>query len=222
VTILAPVPGLAAVRNPVRVSGGADPTPAAQIRRYAPRSVLTFGRAVSAGDYEAIAASAPTVARARAYYSWDAARQRAMVVVYVGDDPGAQAAAQHAIDTARDPNLTATVKLAAPIRLALGGTIAYAARFDAAVIRAQVIDALTGEAGLFAPGRIRIGEPLYRSEIYAACLAIAGTRAVRGLAVTRLGSTPPLPGIRYAPGEGGFFTVDATDVHLVPEAELDA
>jgi hypothetical protein len=29
------------------------------VRTYAPRAVLTFGRAVSADDYEAIAAQAP-------------------------------------------------------------------------------------------------------------------------------------------------------------------
>ena len=52
-------PGLRSVLNPVAVGGGADPDPPDQIRRYAPRSVLTFGRAVSVFDYEALAAQAP-------------------------------------------------------------------------------------------------------------------------------------------------------------------
>jgi len=221
VTIVKPVPGLAAVRNPVRATGGDDPTPAATMRRYAPRSVLTFGRAVSAGDYEAIAGRAPAVTRARAYYSWDAPRQRAMVVVYVGDDDGARASAQHAIDSARDPNVAATVALGTPIRLGLGLTVAYAARFAAAVLQPRIVEALIGDAGLFAPSRIRIGEPLYRSEIYAACLGVAGTRAVRGLTITRAPAPAPLPGVRHSPGEGGFFTVAPSDIHLTLEAELD-
>ena len=65
-TILRPQPGLSAIRNPVAPGGGADPDPPEQIRRYAPRSVLTFGRAVSGDDYETIAAQTPGVRRARA------------------------------------------------------------------------------------------------------------------------------------------------------------
>src|SRR5205823_1246892 len=70
-SIVSPQPGLTAIRNPVAASGGADPDPANQIRRYAPLSVLTFGRAVSGLDYESIAASAAGVARARVYWSVD-------------------------------------------------------------------------------------------------------------------------------------------------------
>jgi predicted phage baseplate assembly protein len=215
-TILKPVPGLASVRNPVGVSGADDPTPPSKIRRYAPRTVLTFGRAVSAADYEAIAANAPSVTRARAYYSWDGQRQRATVVVYVGDDRGAADAAQLAIDSARDPNLPAKLVLATPIQLDLTATVAYDARFDQAALLPQVIAALAGDAGLFSPDRIRIGEPLYDSQIYAACLAVAGTVAVRGLALTVAGV--PLSGVRHKPGEGGFFTAAAADIHLTLEA----
>ncbi|MDD5037436.1 MAG: hypothetical protein PHE55_22140, partial [Methylococcaceae bacterium] len=44
--ILQPQPGLKAIRNPVAMGGGADPDPPSKIRKYAPRPVLTFGRAV--------------------------------------------------------------------------------------------------------------------------------------------------------------------------------
>jgi hypothetical protein len=220
ITILKPVPSLASVRNPVQVSGGADPTPATKIRRYAPRSVLTFGRAVSAADYEAIAANAPSVTRARAYFSWNALRQRATVVVYVGDDSGARAAAQHAIDSARDPNLPATVTLATPIHLDLSFTLTCDPRFDPDAVAAQVVTALVGDGGLFSPDRIRIGEPLYDSQIYAACLAVAGTVAVRNLVIKNLDAGPsPLAGIRHKSGEGGFFTATASNVHITTEVE---
>jgi hypothetical protein len=219
VTILKPVPGLASVRNPVQVSGGDDPTPPAKIRRYAPRTVLTFGRAVSAADYEAIAANAPSVTRARAYYSWNALRQRATVVVYVGDDSGAKDAAQHAIDSARDPNLPAKVALANPVHLDLRFTLSYDPRFDPDAIAPQVVSALVGDSGLFSPGRIRIGEPLYDSQVYAACLGVAGTVAVRDLVLLDVAAAAPLPGARHTPGEGGFFTATAPDIHLTLEAE---
>jgi predicted phage baseplate assembly protein len=219
VTILKPVPNLASVKNPVQVSGGADPTPATKIRRYAPRSVLTFGRAVSAADYEAIAANAPSVTRARAYYSWDPLRQRATVVVYVGDNDGAKDEARQAIDSARDPNFPATVTLAKPIHLDLTATLAYDARFDPDLVGPQVVSALVGDGGLFSPDRIRIGEPLYDSQIYAACLGVTGTVAVRNLVLADVGAPAPLLGVRHAPGEGGFFTATAPDIHLTLEAQ---
>ena len=82
-------PGLRSVLNPVAVSGGSDADQPDQIRRDAPRSVLTFGRAVSVFDYEALAAQAPGVTRASAVWAWNDARQRTLVTVYVGDDSGA-------------------------------------------------------------------------------------------------------------------------------------
>ena len=96
-------PGLSSVLNPVAVSGGADPDPPDQIKHFAPRSVLAFGRAVSVFDYEALAAQTPGVTRARAVWSWDDARQRSLVTVYVGDDSGAAQSARVALAAAGDP-----------------------------------------------------------------------------------------------------------------------
>ena len=76
--IVQPLPNLRGIANPVAAGGGADPDPPDQIRRYAPRSVLTFGRAVSArrlrGDRSH---GAGRGAGARAYWAWDEASQRA-------------------------------------------------------------------------------------------------------------------------------------------------
>jgi hypothetical protein len=58
---------LKAIRNPVCVGGGADPELPEQIRHYAPCSVLTFERAVSGDDHEAIASQTPGAARAKVY-----------------------------------------------------------------------------------------------------------------------------------------------------------
>ncbi len=63
--VLQPQPGLRSILNPVPVGGGADPDPPAQVRQLAPRSVLTFGRAISVDDFQAIAAQAAGVTRAR-------------------------------------------------------------------------------------------------------------------------------------------------------------
>ena len=166
-------PGLKSVLNPVAASGGADPDPPDQIRQYAPRSVLTFGRAVSVFDYEAIAAQAPGVTRARATWSWDDARQRTAVTVYVGDDAGAVASARSVVLAAGDPNRPVTVTLATPIPVLLLLAILATPGMDADAISAGVKSALTDpETGLFAPTRLRIGQPLFDSQIEAACLSV--------------------------------------------------
>ncbi len=93
--ILQSWPGLRSILNPVAAGGGADPDPPQRIKTYAPASVLTFGRAISADDYETIAAQAPGVARARSYWIWDATQQRMMVKVYVGDNSNRCQQRQH-------------------------------------------------------------------------------------------------------------------------------
>jgi hypothetical protein len=204
--IATPQPGLASVRNPVAAGGGADPEPASQIRKYAPLSVLTFGRAISGDDYEAIAASTPGVRRASAVWSFDGTQQRTTVTVYVGDDASAQSAAQIALRGDADPNRPVTVLLAKPIALTIALTIAVDPRYDPDAIKAAATAALTDpDTGLFGANRIGIGEVIYLSRIYAACLSVPGTIAVHGLTVSgALGDTS----YRLDPGEGSYFTLD--------------
>src|SRR5262249_29379205 len=118
--IVKPLPGLKKIIDPLPVGGGADPDRPDQIRRYAPASVLTFGRAISLDDYEVIAAQAPGVARARAYWSWDAELQRALPTVYVGDDGNALHAAHDALLGSDDPNRPLAVKSASPVDIWVG------------------------------------------------------------------------------------------------------
>src|SRR5262249_40232488 len=159
-------PGLKSVLNPIAASGGADGDPADQIRQYAPRSVLTFGRAVSVFDYEAIAAQAPGVTRARAAWSWDDARQRTAVTIYVGDDAGAVASAKSVLAAAGDPNRPVSVVLANAIPVFLFLKIVVIPGMDSRAIIAAVKSALADpQTGLFAPGMLRIGQPVFDSQI---------------------------------------------------------
>ena len=151
-TVLSPQPNLAGIANPVAIGGGADAEQPASIRQNGPSSVLTFGRAISADDYETVAALAPGVARARAYSAWNPAQQRTSVVVYVGDDSGALSAAQAALAGAEDPNRPATVQLATTIPLTVSGTLVVAANRDPAPVLAAAIAALSDPStGLFSP-----------------------------------------------------------------------
>lgn len=209
-----PLPGLRALRNPVAATGGADPDPPDKIRRYAPRSVLTFNRAVSGDDYEVVAAQAPGVARARAYFGWDSEQQRAMVLVYVGDGQGAENAARAALNLSADPNRLFTVKQATPVPVTLSLTVLIDADRAPNPMLAALRAALTDpDTGLFGINAVRIGASIYRSAIHDRCLDVPGTVAVHALTIIADRGTGPNPetGFRIDPGEGCFFTLDMSD-----------
>jgi predicted phage baseplate assembly protein len=181
--VLRPQPGLASIRNPIAPGGGADPDPPEHIRRYAPRSVLTFGRAVSGDDYETIAAQTPGVNRARAVWGWDAASQRTVVKVLVGDDEAAVVAALGALRAFADPNRAIVVALAAPVYVDVTLVLEVHPDYEPEAVRAAVGTALLDPlAPPFGTGVVRIGSVVYDSEIYDACLEVPGVVAVHGLA----------------------------------------
>ncbi len=190
-TINSPQPNLTAVRNPVAVWGGADAELPSGVRRNAPASVLTFGRAISAEDFATFAGLVPGVRRARAYWTWDDGHQRTLVKVYVGDDAGAVAAATTALAGAGDPNRPVTVAAATAIELSISGVLLIARDRVPADVCAAAGAALED---LFAAETMGIGAPLYESQIEAALL-VAGVTSVRGLSVRIL--------------DGGEFPADA-------------
>jgi hypothetical protein len=217
--VLTGVPNLRGVRNPVPPSGGADPEPATQIRRLAPRSALTFGRAISGDDYATVAAAAPGVSRAAAVWEWDPAEQRPMVRVYVGDDDDAVIAARRALAGQADPNRPAVVVPAMPRPIALAVTLRLDPSYVAAEVAAQAEHVLVDSPdGLFAPGVLGIGEPLYRSRIEQVVCAVLGVIATHRLLLSqgkgRFLKRPRLDGPRFDPGPGGFFTLAADDLDV--------
>jgi hypothetical protein len=223
--ITQPQPNLKAIRNPVAVGGGADPDSPKKIKRYAPQSVLTFGRAVSGDDYETIAAQAPGVARARSYWAFDPNEQRALVRVYVGDNDSAVNAAKVALAHADDPNRPVRVRRALTIPI----TLFFTLRIDPAHVAIDVITAtraamLDDDTGLFGVNVVRIGQPVYQSQIYAACLAVPGILAVHSLFFLqdRGSGFEGVDNFRYDPGEGGFFQLQADTLIISQEVSENA
>lgn len=211
-------PGLRAVLNPVAVSGGSDPDPPDQIRRYAPRSVLTFERAVSVFDFEALAAQVPGVTRASAVWAWNDTRQRTLVTIYVGDDSGAAAAATTALAAAGDPNRPVLVVQATQIPVALTLTLLVTPGMDTSIISAAVATALTDtEVGLFGAWNMGIGQTVFESQIEAAVLGVSGAVALTAQSFTANGITEAGP--LHNPGEGGFYTLDPADINLITEPD---
>lgn len=215
--IVKPYPNLKAIRNPVPVGGGADPEPPDQIRRYAPQSVLTFGRAVSGDDYETIAAQTPGVSRAKVYWTWDAAQQRSLVKLYVGDDDNAVNAAKIALAGTADPNRPALVQLAQPLPVQIALTLQIEATRIPEIVEAAVkVALLHPNTGLFGINAIQIGQAIYQSQIYSTCLQVPGVLAVRRLRFRiRRGSRFLLDSrYRHDPGEGRFYQLLETDLQL--------
>jgi hypothetical protein len=207
------------------VGGGADPDPPDRLRQYAPRSILTFGRAVSGDDYEVLAAQAPGVVRARAYWAWDGAQQRSVVKVYVGDDAAAVDSARAALAAHADPNRPRSVlaAVAVPVRLSLTARVRpdYQPRAVSDAVRAALLEARTG---LFGVARVRIGEAVYDSKIFDACAKVPGVVAVHALRfeVARGGAYALEAGPRHAPGEGRFHQLTDAALTVSTEVATDA
>lgn len=200
--VLQPRPGLRSILNPVPVGGGADPDPPAKVRQLAPRSVLTLGRAISIDDFQAIALQAPGVTRAMAALAFSPLTQRPEVRVWVGDDPGAVAAAVAAFAASADPNRQPAVVQAAPVKIRLCLTVTYDPRRLPQVVHNAVAAALIDpDRGLFGLNAVAIGQVFHDSEIYAACLRVPGVLAVHSLRLS--------PAAEIVPASGPAATGDA-------------
>jgi hypothetical protein len=232
--IQSPQPGLKALRNPLQPTGGADADDPARLKTLAPRSVLTFGRAVSADDYVAIALTAGAD-QALAAYVFDPISQRPKVTLWVTGDASAVASAKQAVLAAAMPGQGLSVEAATPVEMTLSLTFLCDSFLDAPVIETALTAAITDpDTGLFGARAIGIGQVVYDSQIEATCLSVAGVQAVHNLSFTNqaiqvgIGGRRPLrrprfPIVRsanicgghsYNPGMGRFFKV--TSLSLDP------
>lgn len=211
-----PYPNLKSLKNPVAVGGGADPDPPEQIRRYAPRSVMTFGRAISGDDYQVIAAQAPGVTRTQAVWSFDADEQRSAVKIHVGDDAAAADSARTAIAATADPHRHVLVVAATPVPITLSLRLVIdPLHLPPDIVAAATAALLDDDRGVFGKRRLGIGEPVFDSQIDAACLGCEGALAVHEIkfAINQFVDATE----RHAPGEGAFYRLDAFALSISTE-----
>jgi hypothetical protein len=216
-TILRPQPNLASLQNPIAVSGGNDPQPPTAVKQDAPASIFTFGRAISALDYQVIAEQAAGVSQAQSVWSFNGQSQRTTVTVYVAgllptgaSGMAALSAAQAALAGSEDPNRPVTVLVANPIPLTLSGTLVVADDANLASVFAAAVAVLTDPvAGPFSPEGCPIGSRLYRSQLDAA-LFVPGVVAVEGLTAINPGwclTGSFSLGDYLDPGMGAYFAL---------------
>ena len=205
------IPGLQKVTNPQASAGAADPESAAQIRGNAPSSLSTFGRAVSAADYAALALRFPGIARAAAVWvrrnpQTLAAIPNPYVQLTVAASDGSTVTntllarnLRAFLDKHRDPNLPLRILTFDPVYLDVALTVDIADGYPREATRARVQAALNpdpnpnpdGSFGYFSIGSLQFGQSLHLSALFAAVQSIAGVRDVR---ITRFRRVTPNTG----------------------------
>ncbi|HEX8162195.1 MAG TPA: hypothetical protein VF538_10000 [Pyrinomonadaceae bacterium] len=166
-TMLDRVKGLSAATNPLPAEGGADPEAIEDARRNAPRTVRTFGRAVSLRDFEDLVTASGEVAKAQATWVWDGLAQAIHLTV------AAQAGAVFGdsalrllgdgLTASRDPNhrlILANYK-SVPVRLQATVNVDpnYVRKDVLAAARAAVLDELSFDTR-------RLGQPVHLSDVF--------------------------------------------------------
>ena len=207
-----PVPGLSQVRNPVAAWGGADAEQPEELRRYAPRSALLLGRAVSLADMQAAAAGAPGIVAARADWRWSATRQRPVVhIAFIGPAAGAADLAR-TVSALADPTtpVEAEVAVAEPHDVALDLAVdpALEPAAVAEAVRAALAD---GDEALLAPASLGVEGPLFRSVLFEAALDVDGVVAVQGVTVDDL----PWDEVALVPADGTWLDLVEAGALLV-------
>jgi len=193
-----------AVTNPFTASGGADAEPAEAIRRAAPdrfKSILL--RAVRKEDYEAAAQSLSWVQRAGTQFrytgSWHTIFTAADALETGGETTGGVPSSAEAIELIDLLNRRRMAGyesyVLAPRFASLDLTIEVCAKPDA--FQGHVKDALSkalsskrlpdGQNGFFHADNFTFGQPLPRSALEAAIMAVPGVDGVRSITYRRRG-----------------------------------
>jgi hypothetical protein len=232
--VLTPTPGLKGVQNPLPPTGGGDADQPSQLRSLAPRSVLTFNRAVSADDYAAIALTASGVTQAVASFAFDPLAQRPVVTLWIAGDDNARVAPAAALAGTEMPNQGLRVHKATPVPATLSLSYGRDPRYDDKAVQTGLTTALLDpDTGLLGAGKVGIGQAIYQSQIAAACLAVPGVTAIQNVALTPFESVsssqrrfqfirrfvpPPSPSVcsgqRFTPGPGNYFSLPNDGRHL--------
>jgi hypothetical protein len=157
------------------------------------------------------------------------------VVLWIAGDSNATASAAAALAGTEMPGQRVIFETAVGVTSILSLTYVRDPRYADSAVQAGLMTALADPvAGLFAPANVGIGEPIYQSQIAAACLAVPGVVAIQNVDLSadenqfiserRFSSIPhrfipfkPLgcSGQVYSPGAGAYFIVPNDTTHVV-------
>jgi predicted phage baseplate assembly protein len=211
--LLDSAPGVQSATNPQPAYGGADAESLTRLRQNAPASVRTFGRAVSAQDYAAVALTYPGVAMATAAWvvrdprTLAALAQPYVQLTVVTDDrvplaeqPVLARNLRQFLDRRRDPNVPLRICDFVAVYVDVAATIEVDERYGRQATLAAAQAALQpglnadGTPGFFAAERLGLGQSLHLSALYAAIQAVAGVKDAT-VTTLRLPQADPDPSV---------------------------
>jgi hypothetical protein len=201
-----PVKGVTAVKNPVAASGGDDAESSKNLRENAPKSTLLLGRAVSILDMGAAAVGVPGVRAAEVSWQWSQTRQGAMVHVwYIGSETIKKDIVAK-LQKLSDTTTLIAAGRAAPIPATMTLDVKVDSTYVTSVVLADVRTALLeSEVGMLVPEKLGIGKPLFRSQVFAAVLAVEGVEAVQGVQLSYPGIQGTWDSFGIKPDTGKYF-----------------
>ncbi len=176
--------GLSAVTNPLAAGGGADAQTLDEMRENAPRSVITFGRAVSLQDFESLVTDTGEVVKASAIWLYDGLERVIHVTVAAaGGDTMSDDTLRRlgtSLGAQRDPNhrlrLANFVRVPIRVRARVHVNAAYSLESVQEAARAALEDALSFDT-------LRLGQPIHSSDVYHVLQDIEGVDYVDLLAL---------------------------------------
>ena len=185
-------PSIESTFNPLPTTGGADPEPTDLARQRGPSSIGTLDRAVSVHDVEVLARDYDGVRRAHVFR--DPRRPRSLTVVVSGPRtaalPAADLAALRRYLAVRVPpgvDVGVENRILVPVRIRIH--VKYRRGADPITLIQDIRERLGVEGhadappGLLDPERVRLGDDLELSEIYA---AVDGAPGLFSMVVTQL------------------------------------
>lgn len=176
--LVKPHPLLDSVRQPVASSGGADRESSDDLRSHAPATLLALDRAVSLDDFAQLARGHASIWQARSFSlpPGRGRRERVEVVVMAaGGEPPTPALKSELLDFLSARALPGVGLLLSPfVRQVFGLDITVRVRsaaFDPEAVKTAVRAAL---ASAFSPQTRKLGQPLYRGEVYRVVETVTG------------------------------------------------
>jgi hypothetical protein len=209
--IVTPTGRITGVRNPLPASGGRPPKRLEEARHNAPGAIQVPARCVTEDDYAAVTQRHPDVAQAIATRHW--AGSRPVIAIHVqrhGNRP-VDAAFARELQAYVEPHRLAgqTVEIRPPhyVPLAVAVRVTVQPGSSPNLIRQALESALgsqhqaDGTRGFFCADNFGFGQPVYRSRLIAAAMAVSGVARVVVEQFGRLDGEPLVDPIPIGPLE---------------------
>lgn len=176
-TLLDRLQGLTSVTNPLSAEGGADPETLQMIRSNAPRTVRTFGRAVSLQDFEDLITESGEVAKAEAIWIWDGLAPAVYLTVagQAGGTFSDPASLAVNLNNARDPNRRLLVGNYRSVPVKVSATVLTLPQYVQDDVLKAALNALLTALSF---DNLKLGQSLHLSGVYTVLQDVPGVQAV--------------------------------------------